>query len=184
MTKLCDRTSAVEKKLSPHDVFTKLTPDDEIDAYLELFEWTALRQHLPREEWGAILAPFLMGKHRRPAGICRLWMPAATKTLKLPSCLSTGLVSLPKPSGSPVDLQPYPSRLCTDDDPGPTNPQLAGRGQWSLSNGPDHPGQVRTGATLQCQKICGPTMSTGLGHPGRPPGEPPSNPGNAAHHPN
>ena len=63
--KLCDRTSAVEKRLSPHDVLTKLTPDDEIDAYLELFERTAQWQQWPREEWGAILSPFLTGEAQK-----------------------------------------------------------------------------------------------------------------------
>ncbi|KAJ8414340.1 hypothetical protein AAFF_G00052100 [Aldrovandia affinis] len=44
---------------------TKLGPDADVEAYLELFERAAAREKLQREEWAGILAPFLAGNVQR-----------------------------------------------------------------------------------------------------------------------
>ena len=41
---------------------TKLTADDDVEAYLELFERVATREGWPRESWAHTLAPFLTGE--------------------------------------------------------------------------------------------------------------------------
>ena len=52
----------------PREVLTKLNPEDDIEAYLELFERTAIRERWLVAEWGNNLAPFLTGEAQR---VCR-----------------------------------------------------------------------------------------------------------------
>ena len=53
---------------APGDILTKLTPEDDVEAYLELFERTALRERWPPAEWGHAIAPYLTGEAQR---VCR-----------------------------------------------------------------------------------------------------------------
>ena len=50
---------------APGEVLTKLTPEDDVEAYLELFERTAARERWPVAEWGSILSSFLSGEAQR-----------------------------------------------------------------------------------------------------------------------
>ncbi len=51
--------------IDPGRVLTKQTPDDYGEAYLEVFERTAIREKWPEDELGALLAPFLTGEAQR-----------------------------------------------------------------------------------------------------------------------
>ena len=53
---------------TPNEVLTKLTPEDDVEAYLELFERTAVRERWPAAEWGNAIAPYLTGEAQR---VCR-----------------------------------------------------------------------------------------------------------------
>ena len=58
-----DKTNAESR--APGDVLTKLSPTDDIEAYLSVFERTAARERWPVIEWGSIIAPFLSGDAQR-----------------------------------------------------------------------------------------------------------------------
>ena len=62
MTELCASAQGTEPRQTLRDVLAKLTSDDDVETFLEIFERTAQSERWPQEEWGRILAPFLTGE--------------------------------------------------------------------------------------------------------------------------
>ena len=50
---------------SPQRNLVKMTQEDDVTAYLEVFERTAQREGWPPAEWAHILAPYLTGESQR-----------------------------------------------------------------------------------------------------------------------
>ena len=61
VAELC-RQRGQERWARSWDVLTRLGPDDDVEAYLHVFEQTARREQWPPAEWGGILGPFLTGE--------------------------------------------------------------------------------------------------------------------------
>ena len=59
---------------APTSRLTKLGPEDDVEAYLEVFERTAQRESWPEEQWAHIVLPFLTG----PAHQASQDLPAET----------------------------------------------------------------------------------------------------------
>ena len=53
---------------APAELLSKLTPEDDLESYLELFERTAARERWPGGDWGSLIAPFLSGEAQQ---VCR-----------------------------------------------------------------------------------------------------------------
>lgn len=51
--------AAVQKSLQ------KMTPTDDVEAYLAVFERVAEREQLPMDQWAGVVAPFLTGKPQK-----------------------------------------------------------------------------------------------------------------------
>ena len=62
VTELCRQHTRDRPKRQPSAVLTKLTPADDVEAYLEIFERTACREGWAPAEWAGLLAPFLTGE--------------------------------------------------------------------------------------------------------------------------
>ena len=64
VVELCRATGrSAEQK--PRDVLTKLTPDDDVETYITLFERAATREKWPKTEWANNLMPFLTGEAQK-----------------------------------------------------------------------------------------------------------------------
>ena len=61
MTQLGQHLTRPDQPPEPSKVLTKQSADDDIEAYLEVFERTAGRERWPRAQWAGILGPFLTG---------------------------------------------------------------------------------------------------------------------------
>ncbi len=59
VTELCRRTEAQGRR--PQDYLTKMTKDDDVETYFDLFERTDQRERWPRAEWANLILPFLTG---------------------------------------------------------------------------------------------------------------------------
>ncbi len=60
VTELCRRTEAQGRR--PQDYLTKMTKDDDVETYFDLFEREAKRERWPRADWTNLILPFLTGE--------------------------------------------------------------------------------------------------------------------------
>ena len=65
MVRIAEQLGWEPAHAAPTKRFTKMGPDDDIEACLEIFERTAARERWPADQWGYILAPFLTGDTQR-----------------------------------------------------------------------------------------------------------------------
>ena len=65
MVRIAEQLGWEPAHAAPTKRLTKMGPDDDIEAYLEIFERTAARERWPADQWGYILAPFLTGDTQR-----------------------------------------------------------------------------------------------------------------------
>lgn len=63
VTELCRRTEAHGRR--PQDYLTKMTREDDVETYLDLFEKTAQRERWPRADWANLLLPLLTGEAQK-----------------------------------------------------------------------------------------------------------------------
>ena len=62
MVRIAEQLGWEPAHAAPTKRFTKMGPDDDIEACLEIFERTAARERWPADQWGYILTPFLTGR--------------------------------------------------------------------------------------------------------------------------
>uniref|UniRef100_A0A8C5FH16 CCHC-type domain-containing protein n=1 Tax=Gadus morhua TaxID=8049 RepID=A0A8C5FH16_GADMO len=65
MVRMAEQLARGPAFAAPTKRLTKMGPDDDVEAYLGVFERTADREQWPADEWGHILAPLLSGEAQR-----------------------------------------------------------------------------------------------------------------------
>ncbi|MGL5295033.1 MAG: hypothetical protein ACRC9V_14960 [Aeromonas sp.] len=56
------RTPLSGPRLTAHHMLVKMTELDDVEAYLQMFKVTAVREVWDKEQWAHILAPLLLGE--------------------------------------------------------------------------------------------------------------------------
>lgn len=65
VTTICQVMSKPRANLHPGRVLTEQTPEDGLEAYLEVFVRTAISEKFPDEDWNALLESFVTGDAQR-----------------------------------------------------------------------------------------------------------------------